>query len=117
MGIFDTTPATQTSTAPSWQTPYQNYGLNQALAQYQNTHQLVAPFAPQQEQAITNITNLAKAGDPGTNATSNFITNTLNGNVAQNPQLNAQNNQNTKQNQNQHTKQKTRTKHKNDQSQ
>lgn len=89
MGIFDTTPATQTSTAPSWQTPYQNYGLNQALAQYQNTNQLVAPFAPQQEQAITNIGNLANKGDPGTQAAGNFITNTLNGNVQQNPQINA----------------------------
>jgi hypothetical protein len=89
MGIFDSTPATQTSTAPSWQTGYQNYGLNQALSQYQNTQNLVAPFAPQQEQAISNITNLANRGDPGTNAAGNFITNTLNGNVQQNPQLNA----------------------------
>lgn len=89
MGIFDTTPATQTSTAPSWQTPYQNYGLNQALSQYQNTNQLVAPFAPQQEQAITNIGNMAANGDPATQAAQGFITNTLNGNVQQNPQLNA----------------------------
>jgi hypothetical protein len=72
MGIFDSTPATQTSTAPSWQTGYQNYGLNQALSQYQNTQNLVAPFAPQQEQAISNITNLANRGDPGTNAAGEF---------------------------------------------
>lgn len=89
MGIFDTSPATQTSTAPSWQTPYQAYGLNQALSQYQNTKNLVAPFAPQQEQAINNIGNLANNGDPGTNAAGKFITNTLNGNVERNPQLNS----------------------------
>src|SRR3569833_201803 len=89
MGIFDTTPATQTSTAPSWQTGYQNYGLNQALSQYQNTKTLVAPFAPQQEQAISNITNMAANGDPATQAAQSFITNTLGGNVQQNPQLNA----------------------------
>lgn len=80
---------TTTATAPSWQTPYQNYGLNQALSQYQNTPQLVAPFAPQQEQAISNITNMANSGDPGVNAAGNYITNTLNGNVATNPALGA----------------------------
>lgn len=89
MGIFDSTPATQTTMAPSWQQGYQNYGLNQALSQYQNTQQLVAPFAPQQEQAITNITNMAGAGDPATQAAQKFITSTLGGNVQQNPQLNA----------------------------
>lgn len=79
---------TQTAQAPSWQQPYQQLGLQQSLSQLQNTPQLVAPFAPQQEQAISNITNMANSGDPGTTAAGNFITNTLNGNVQTNPQLN-----------------------------
>jgi len=76
-----------TSQAPSWQSPYQSYGLNQSLSQYQNTPQLVAPFAPQQEQAISNITNMGANGDPSLNAAGSFITNTLGGNVEQNPML------------------------------
>src|SRR6185312_593618 len=79
---------TTSTQAPSWQQPYQGYGLNQALSQYQNTPQLVAPFAPQQEQAISNITNMASAGNPAVNAAQSFATNTLNGNVMQNPELN-----------------------------
>ncbi len=79
---------TTTQQAPSWQQPYQQTGLNQALSQYQNEKQLVAPFAPQQEQAISGITNLAANGNPATNAAQNFITGTLNGNVQQNPMLN-----------------------------
>lgn len=77
----------QTAQAPSWQQPYQQAGLQQSLSQLQNTNQLVAPFAPQQEQAISNITNLGNNGDAGTNAAGNFITNTLNGNVQTNPML------------------------------
>jgi len=76
-----------TTQAPSWQLPYQQYGLNQAQSQYQNTPQLVAPFAPQQEQAISNITNMA-GGNPAVNAAQNYVTNTLGGNVQQNPELN-----------------------------
>jgi|SRR6185312_15732707 len=74
--------------APSWQQPYQQTGLNQALSQYQNTKQLVSPFAPQQNQAISNVTNLAASGDPSTQAAQKFITGTLGGNVQQNPELN-----------------------------
>lgn len=80
---------TQTQQAPSWQQPYQQAGLQDSLSQLQNTSQLVAPFSSQQNQAISNITNLANNGDPGTNAAGNFITNTLNGNVQQNPELNS----------------------------
>lgn len=79
---------TQTQQAPSWQQPYQQLGLQNSLSQLQNTNQLVAPFSSQQNQAISNITNLANNGDAGTNAAGNFITNTLNGNVQQNPELN-----------------------------
>jgi hypothetical protein len=80
--------ATQITGAPAWQQPYQQLGVNQALSQYQNQHQLVAPFAPQQESAISNITNMAQSGDPATNAAQKYITNTLGGNVQQNPMLN-----------------------------
>jgi hypothetical protein len=76
-----------TTQAPSWQLPFQQQALGQAQSQYQNTSQLVAPFAPQQEQAISNITNLANTGDPATTAAGNYITNTLNGNVQTNPEL------------------------------
>jgi len=76
-----------TTQAPSWQLPYQSYGLNQAQSQYQNENQLVAPFAPQQNQAISNISDLASHGDPSVNAAEGFATNTLNGNVMQNPML------------------------------
>lgn len=78
---------TTTQQAPSWQLPYQSYGLGQAQSQYQNENQLVAPFAPQQNEAISNITNMA-GGNPAVNAAQNFTTNTLNGNVMQNPELN-----------------------------
>ena len=79
--------ATQTQQAPSWQLPYQSYGLGQAQSQYQNMPQLVAPFAPQQNQAISNITNMAGSGNPAVNAAQGFATNTLNGNVETNPML------------------------------
>lgn len=83
------TQQTATTQAPAFQQPYQQYGLNQALSQYQNTGQLVAPFAPQQEQAMTNIGNLASGSDPTLAASQNYITNTLNGNEQQNPELNS----------------------------
>jgi hypothetical protein len=79
---------TTTQQAPSWQLPFQSYGLNQAQSQYQNTPQLVAPFAPQQNQAITNIGQMAQNGNPAVNAAQNYATQTLNGNVFQNPELN-----------------------------
>lgn len=80
--------ATSTQQAPSWQLPFQQQALGQAQSQYQNTQQLVAPFAPQQEQAISNITNMAASGDPATTAAQKYITSTLGGNVQQNPELN-----------------------------
>lgn len=80
--------SSSTTQAPSWQLPYQQYGENQALSQYQNIPQLVAPFAPQQEQAITNISNLGATGDPSLNAAQKYIGNTLGGNVQTNPELN-----------------------------
>jgi hypothetical protein len=85
------TSSSSTTQAPTWQQPYQSYGLNQALGQYQNVtnpSQLVAPFSPQQTQAIGNITNLAQSGDPSVNAAENYTANTLNGNVQTNPMLN-----------------------------
>lgn len=81
--------------APSWQQPYQQYGLQQAAAQYQNVNspqQLVAGFSPQQNQAISNITNLA-GGTPQTTAAQNYVTNVLSGNPASNPYLNSMFNQ------------------------
>lgn len=75
------------SSAPSWQQGYQQYGLDQSLAQYQNGGQLVAPFAPQQETAINNITGLASNGDPSLNAASGYVTNTLNNGPTSNPYL------------------------------
>lgn len=80
--------ATTTQQAPNWLLPYQQSGVQGAYSAYQNPGQLVAPFAPQQESAISNITNYANAGDPAVNAASNYITNTLGGNVQQNPMLN-----------------------------
>jgi hypothetical protein len=90
-----------TTQAPSFQQPYQQYGLNQALSQYQNTPQLVAPFSPQQEQAITGITNMAANGDPSVNAASNYVTSTLNGSPSSNPYLDSMFNQAAQQTQGQ----------------
>src|SRR5579859_1248111 len=81
--------------APSWQLPYQQYGQNQALGQYQSVNspqQLVAGFSPQQNQAISGITNLA-TNNPTAGAVNNYVTNTLNGSPAQNPYLNSMFNQ------------------------
>lgn len=78
--------------APSWQSPYQQYGLQQATANYQNVNspqQLVAGFSPQQNQAIQGITNLA-GGTPQTTSAQNYVTSVLNGNPAQNPYLSQQ---------------------------
>lgn len=86
---------TLTSQAPSWQLPYQQYGLNQAQGQYNNVSsptQLVAPFSPQQNQAIQGVTNLA-TNNPTAGAANNWVTNTLNGSPANNPYLNSEFNQ------------------------
>lgn len=86
------TTQTQTAQAPSWQVPYQQYGLNQAYSQYNNVsspQQLVAGFSPQQNQAITGITNLA-TNNPTSNALNNYTTSVLNGQPANNPYLNSE---------------------------
>lgn len=83
---------TTTAQAPSWQLPYQAYGLNQSQAQFQNVNsptQLVAPFSPQQNQAIQGVTDLA-TNNPTAGAVNNWVTNTLNGNPANNPYLNSE---------------------------
>lgn len=84
------TTQTQQTQAPSWQLPYQQYGLGQAQAQYQNVNspqQLVAGFSPQQSQAMSNIGTLATQGTPEGNAAQSYATNVLSGNPAQNPYL------------------------------
>lgn len=76
------TTQTQTAQAPSWQIPYQQYGLNNAYSQFNSVNspqQLVSPFSTQQNQAITGITNLATNGTPETSAAQGYVTNTLNG--------------------------------------
>lgn len=83
---------TSIAQAPSWQQPYQQYGLQQASAQYQNVNspqQLVAGFSPQQNQAITGITNLA-TNNPTASAANTYTQNVLNGNPANNPYLNSE---------------------------
>lgn len=79
---------TTTTTAPSFQVPYQQYGLNQAYSNYQNGAQ-VAPFAPQQEQAINNITGMANNGTAVGNAANNYASGILNNGPSQNPYLDA----------------------------
>lgn len=49
---------TTTQQSPSWQQPYQNYGLNQAYSLY-NRGPTVAPFSPMQEQALGNMQSFA----------------------------------------------------------
>lgn len=88
--------ATQTSTAPTWALPYQQYGLNQAYQQYKNVNspqQLVAGFSPLQDQALSGIQNLATNGAPGMNAAGAYVNNVLSGNPASNPYLNSMFNQ------------------------
>lgn len=85
--------ATTTSTAPSWELPYQENAVNQAQSQYNSVTsptQLVAPLSSQQNQAITGITNLATNGTPEGNAANSYVTNTLNGSPANNPYLNSE---------------------------
>jgi hypothetical protein len=88
------TPATTTTQAPSWLVPFQQYGLDQSLSAYQNPGQLVAPFAPQQEQAISGITGLtANGGGAPFTAAGNYLSGVLNGNPATNPFLDSMFNQ------------------------
>lgn len=87
------TTQTTTQQAPSWQLPYQQYGLNQAYSQYQNVNsptQLVSPFSSQQNQAISNITDFANGNNPVGNASNAYIANTLSGSPANNPYLNSE---------------------------
>ena len=84
------TTQTVTGQAPSWQLPYEQYGLQQATANYQNVNnpqQLVAGFSPLQDQALTNIQGLAN-GNPTLGSAQSYITGVLGGNPAQNPYLN-----------------------------
>lgn len=76
---------TTTQTSPSWQQPYQNYGLNQAYSLY-NKGPTVAPFSPMQEQALGGIQNLGN-NNPLTNSAVNYNTNVLNNGPEQNPYL------------------------------
>jgi hypothetical protein len=88
-----TTTGTVSQSAPSWQLPYQESGINQSQAQYNSVSsptQLVAPMSTQQNQAITGITNLATNGTPEGNAANSYVTNTLNGQPANNPYLNSE---------------------------
>lgn len=97
------TSQTQTAQAPSWQQPYQGYGLNQSLAQYQGVNspqQLVAGFSPLQNQALTGIQGVA-TNNPTSSALNNYVTNTLNGQPANNPYLNSEFTQGAQQVQNQ----------------
>lgn len=83
---------TTTAQAPSWQLPYQQEGLNQALAQYNGVsspQQLVAGFSPMQDQALTGIQNLTQ-NNPTSGAVNDWVTNTLKGSPANNPYLNSE---------------------------
>lgn len=87
------TTQTVQSQAPSWQLPYQQYGLGQAQAQYQGVNspsQLVAGFSPMQNQAMSNINTLATQGTPEGTAAQSYVTNVLSGNPANNPYLSQQ---------------------------
>lgn len=83
------TTQTVQSQAPSWQLPYEKYGLQQSLAQYQNVNspqQLVAGFSAPQNQAISGIQQLA-TNNPTLGSAQGYLTNVLSGNPAQNPYL------------------------------
>lgn len=80
--------ATTTQQAPNWLLPYQQQGIQGANSAYQNPGAMVAPFSPQQESAISNITQYANQGDRSLNNSENFINNTLGQGVQENPMLN-----------------------------
>lgn len=95
MNSGSNTTQVQTAQAPSWQLPYQQYGLQQATAQYNGVtspQQLVAGFSPQQNQAISGITSLA-TNNPTLSAAQNYTQSVLNGQPANNPYLNSEFNQ------------------------
>ncbi len=95
MNQGNSTTQVQTAQAPSWQLPYQQYGLQQATAQYNGVtspQQLVAGFSPQQNQAISGITSLA-TNNPTLSAAQNYTQSVLNGQPANNPYLNSEFNQ------------------------
>ena len=92
MNSGSSTTQVQNSQAPSWQQPYQQYGLGQATAQYNgitSPQQLVAGFAPQQNQAISGITSLA-TNNPTLGAAQDYTQSVLNGSPANNPYLNSE---------------------------
>lgn len=88
----NTPSSVQSATGPSWALPYQQYGAQQASAQYQNVNspqQLVAPFSPQQNQAISGIQSLA-TNNPTAGAADNYVQSVLGGSPANNPYLNSE---------------------------
>ena len=91
MGLFDnSSQTTQTvqSQAPGWQVPYQQYGLGQALAQFQGVNspqQLVAGFSPLQNEALSNIQGYANSNPLG--SAQNYVNSVLNGGPTTNPYL------------------------------
>ncbi len=92
MNQGNSTTQVQTAQAPSWQLPYQQYGLQQATAQYNGVtspQQLVAGFSPQQNQAISGITSLA-TNNPTLGAAQNYTQSVLSGQPANNPYLNSE---------------------------
>lgn len=91
---------TTTQTSPAFQTPYQNYGLNQAMSYYQGGGTPIAGFSPMQNEALGGVQNLA-TNNPVTNAASNYTTNVLNNGPESNPYLNSMFNQAAQQTQNQ----------------
>src|SRR5690242_12248614 len=58
--------ATQTTTTspPSWQVPYLQYGLGQAKSIYDSGGAPVIPFSPQSEQALQGVIDRSTAGSP-----------------------------------------------------
>ena len=89
------TTQTVQSGAPSWQLPYQQYGLQQATAQYQGVNspqQLVAGFSQPQNQAISGIQQLA-TNNPTLGSAQGYVQGVLNGSPVNNPYLNSEFNQ------------------------
>lgn len=96
MGLFDSSQTTQTvqSQAPAFQLPYEQYGLGQALAQYQGVNspqQLVAGFSPLQNEALTNIQGYANSNPLA--PAQNYVNGVLTGGPTTNPYLGAMFNQ------------------------
>lgn len=84
---------TTTSQSPSWQSPYQNYGLNQAYSMYkQGPYSQIAGFSPMQEQALSQTQQLA-GNNPLTQAAVGYNSRVLNNGPEQNPYLDSMFNQ------------------------